>query len=119
VESFFVGETFAVGLDDGVAALPQGRAQRMECVAAFFHLRSLQVLEGVDGLDLFQIFGEPLDAAPGLAILNVLEEVSDLVLARRAVEDRVAARRPRPRLRQRWKAGGTPIPPRLRFRWRA
>jgi hypothetical protein len=50
VVALLIGEAFAVGLDDSVSALPESRAQRMEGVAAFFSLRSLQVLESVDGL---------------------------------------------------------------------
>ena len=62
----------------------------MKGVAAFFRLRSLQVLEGVDGFYFGEVFGEPLDAGLRLAILEFFEEVGDLVLADGAIGDRVA-----------------------------
>src|ERR1035438_1035835 len=62
----------------------------MEGVAAFLHLRSLQVLEGVDGFDLFQEFSEPLNAALWLAVLGLVDEFGNLALPQRAVEDGIA-----------------------------
>ncbi len=53
-------------------------------------LRALQVLEGVDGFDFGQVVREPFDAALRLAVAQVFEEVGDLVLAERAIEDGVA-----------------------------
>jgi len=90
VEAVFVGEAFSVGLDDGVAALPETRAQGMEGVAAIFGFRSLKVLECVDGFNFGQVVREPLDAGFRFAILDVFEEVGDLVLAVGAIEDGVA-----------------------------
>lgn len=47
-------------------------------------------MEGIDGFDGEQIILKPLHGAVGLAILEVLEEVRDLVLAHGAVIDGVA-----------------------------
>ena len=52
----------------------------MEGVAAFLRIRALQVLEGVDGFDLGQIFLEPDDAGFGLAVFEFLDELGKVVL---------------------------------------
>lgn len=52
VVSVFIGESFKIGLNDGISALPQMRAQCVKHVAAFFSIRSLQMLECVDGFDI-------------------------------------------------------------------
>jgi hypothetical protein len=50
----------------------------------------LQVLERVDGFDLTKIFGQPCDATFRLAILDILDEIGDIVLTERTIEDRKA-----------------------------
>src|ERR1700738_1812595 len=76
-----------IGLLNGLAALPQGGPQRVKRVAAVHRFRSLQMLEGVDRLDLFQILGPPLDVRFRLGIVKVFEEVGNLVLTDGAIED--------------------------------
>ena len=90
VKAFLVGESFEVGLHDGVATLPDVRAQGVERVAAFFGVVPLQMLEGVDGFDVGEIFVEPSYSALGQAVLGLVDEFADLILAHRAIVDRVA-----------------------------
>ena len=90
VKAFFVGEAFVVGLEDGVAALPEVRAKGVQGVAAVFGFRSLQVLEGVDGFDFGEEVREPCDAGLRFAVAEFFEEVGDFVLADGAVGDGIA-----------------------------
>jgi hypothetical protein len=53
----------------------------MEHVAAFFGIVSLQVLERVDRSDFAQVFGQPYDTAFRLAILYIVDEFGNLILA--------------------------------------
>ena len=81
VKAFLVGEAFVVGLEDGVAALPEVRAKGVENVAAFFCVGALKVLEGIDGFD----FGPGIRGARRrrfrVCSRSIFEEVGDFILS--------------------------------------
>src|SRR6185369_6684742 len=66
VESFFVGKPIVVGLQYGIAALPQMRTQCMQRVPTVFSFRSLQVLKLVDVFYFCEEIMEPRN--PGLRL---------------------------------------------------
>src|SRR5438105_963734 len=93
VEALFVRKSLAVGLDDGIAALPQIRAEGVEHVAALFRFRALEVLKSVDGLHIGKEFMEPLNAGLGSAVAGILDQLGKIVLAERAREDGIASQK--------------------------
>jgi len=90
VKTILVGKPFIVGLDDRISTLKKRGSQRMQSVAAIHHLRTLQMLEGIDRFHLSEVILKPSNAAVWLAILQIFKEIGNLILADRAVPHRIA-----------------------------
>ena len=85
--ALFIREPFAVGLENSVSTFPQLGAQRVERVTALFELVSLQVLEGINGFHGGQKLMEPCHTAFRLAVLCLLDEFGNFILAERTIRD--------------------------------
>ena len=90
VIAIFVGEAFEVGLDDGIASLPEKGAQGVKGGGAFFRIRAHEVLEGIDSFDFREEVVKPSHACFRLAVLRFFDKLFNFALAEGAVQNGIA-----------------------------